>query len=56
MKSASEIKVSWTWEEWQRSRATRKAISEKAGPAEVRRGSSSADRRLRTAFAGRRAP
>jgi hypothetical protein len=56
MKSTSPLKTSWTWEEWQRSRALRRAISEKIGPTEIRRIKSSSDRRLRAAFSGRRAP
>ena len=46
----------WTWEEWQNSRALRRELSEKFGPAEIRRAKSSSDKRLRAAFSGRRAP
>jgi len=56
MKSTSLLKTSWTWEEWQQSRALRRAISEQIGPTEIRRRKSSSDRRLRAAFSGRRAP
>ncbi|MEI8140225.1 MAG: hypothetical protein WCI03_10200 [bacterium] len=56
MKSMLVFKVSWTWEEWQQSRALRKAISRQIGPPETRRQKSSSDRRLRAAFSGRRAP
>jgi hypothetical protein len=56
MKSTSPLKTSWTWEEWRRSRALRRAISEQTGPPEMRRSNSSSDRRLRAAFSGRRAP
>ena len=56
MKSIPSFKVSWTWEEWQQSRAQRRKISKQISPAETRRKKSSSDRRLRAAFSGRRAP
>jgi len=56
MSSPAPLKVSWTWEEWQKSRANRRAITQRIGPAEIRRQKSSSDRRLRAAFSGRRAP
>lgn len=56
MKSSSTLKVSWTWEEWMQSRAARRELSKLIGPATTRRRKSSADRRLRAAFSGQRAP
>jgi len=56
MNSPEPFKVSWTWEEWQKSRALRRAIALKSGPPIVRRRTSSSDRRLRAAFSGNRAP
>ncbi len=56
MNSPAPLKTSWTWDEWLRSRILRKTISEQSGPPEIRRRKSSSDRRLRAAFAGRRAP
>lgn len=56
MKSTLALKTSWTWEEWQQSRALRKAIASHIHPAEIRRKKSSSDRRLQAAFSGRRAP
>lgn len=56
MNSPEPLKVSWTWEEWQKSRALRRAMALKCGPPVVRRKMSSSDRRLRAAFLGNRAP
>jgi len=56
MKSTAPLKVSWTWEEWMQSRAARREMSKLVGPAVIRRRKSSADRRLRAAFSGQRAP
>jgi hypothetical protein len=56
MKSVAPLKTSWTWAEWQQSRALRKTISDQVSPTESRRSKSSADRRLKAAFSGRRAP
>ncbi len=50
------LKTSWTWEEWQASRAARKAVSARLGPPVTRRKESSSDRRLRRAFQGDRGP
>lgn len=52
----SEIKVHWTWQEWQAERVARKAITSKVGPAVCRRKEGSSDKRLRRAFDGKRAP
>jgi hypothetical protein len=49
-------KTSWTWEEWQASRAARRAAADRVGPPITRRREGSSDRRLRAAFAGRRGP
>jgi hypothetical protein len=56
VKTAEKLKVSWTWEEWQASRAARKAVSDRFGPPVTRRRESSSDRRLRRAFKGERGP
>ena len=56
MNSAQPLKTDWTWEEWQQSRAARRASAGKIGPAIVRRKESSSDRRLRAAFKGARGP
>jgi len=53
---ASDMKVSWTWKEWQAERAERKALSSKIGPAACRRKESSSDKRLRRLFKGNRGP
>ncbi len=52
----SDLKTSWTWEEWQASRASRRRTALKVGPPVVRRRHSSADRHLRIAFGGERGP
>ena len=56
MNSETTIKTDWTWEEWQRSRAARRAVAERIGPSVIRRRESSADRKLRKAFQGERGP
>jgi hypothetical protein len=56
MSSTEPLKISWTWEEWQKSRARRRAISQQIGPPIVRRLKSSSDKRLRAAFSGKRVP
>lgn len=50
------LKVSWTWEEWQASRAARRAVAQRVGAKVTRRGESSSDRRLRRTFGGQRGP
>ena len=50
------LKTSWTWDEWQKSRAQRRSISQQIGPPIVRRLKSSSDKRLRAVFSGKRAP
>lgn len=54
--SKSKLKTDWTWEEWRQSRAARRAVAERIGPAVTRRKESSADFRLRNAFHGQRGP
>ena len=56
MKPAKPLKTDWTWDEWQASRAARRAASARVGPPVTRRRESSSDRRLRAAFNGRRGP
>ena len=56
MKSTAKLKTDWTWEEWEQSRAARRAVTERIGPPVVRRRESSSDRRLRQAFQGQRGP
>ena len=56
MNSNRALKTEWTWDEWQQSRAARRAAADKIGPAIVRRKESSSDRRLRPAFKGERGP
>ena len=56
MNSILKLKTDWTWEEWQQSRATRRAVADRIGPAVIRRMASSADFRLRNAFNGQRGP
>ena len=56
MKSVKSLKVDWTWEEWQASRAARKAVADRVGPPVIRRKDSSSDRRLRRVFNGERGP
>jgi len=56
MNSMSKLKTDWTWEEWRKSRATRRAVAERIGPAVIRRKASSSDFRLRNAFQGQRGP
>lgn len=56
MNSTDKIKLDWTWEEWQRSRKARRAITDRIAPSPVRRKLSSSDKRLRAAFGGRRGP
>lgn len=50
------MKTSWTWEEWQASRAARKAAASRIGPPVLRRRESASDPRLRRAFNGARGP
>lgn len=50
------LKTTWTWEEWQASRAARRRTARKVGPPIVRRPGSSSDRRLRKTFNGDRGP
>jgi hypothetical protein len=54
--SASKLKTDWTWEEWQASRAKRRAVALRIGPPVIRRRESSSDSRLRPAFEGERGP
>jgi len=56
MSSESRIKCRWTWEEWRKSRAERRAIALRFGPQVTRRKSSSSDKRLKSTFQGRRGP
>ena len=56
MTSKPALKCHWTWEEWQASRAERRAVAERFGPPVVRRRHSSADPRLGAAFGGERGP
>ncbi len=56
MNSSPALKTEWTWEEWRRSRAARRAIAERIGPPVVRRAESTSDRKLRAAFDGKRGP
>ncbi len=54
--STSILKTDWTWEEWQASRARRRAVAARIGPPVVRRKGSSSDSRLSKAFDGERGP
>jgi len=56
MSSESQIKYCWTWEEWRKSRADRRAVALRFGPSITRRKSSSSDKRLKSTFQGRRGP
>ena len=56
MSSKEPIKIRWSWEEWQLSRAARREASVKVGPPITRRRESSSDKRLRAAFNGKRGP
>ncbi len=56
MSSTSKLKTDWTWEEWQASRANRRAVASRIGPPVIRRSESSSDFRLRKAFGGKRGP
>ena len=56
MNSTADIKIAWTWEEWQRSRKARRAVTDRITQFPVRRQSSSSDKRLRAAFEGQRGP
>ncbi len=56
MNSAPKLKTEWTWEEWQATRAARRAAADRVAPPVVRRRESSSDRRLRGAFKGERGP
>jgi hypothetical protein len=56
VKSPAKLKTDWTWEEWQASRAKRRAVAAKIGPPVVRRRESSSDSKLRKAFDGERGP
>ncbi len=56
MNLSLKLKTDWTWEEWLQSRAARRAIAERIGPAVTRRRESSSDSRLRRAFQGERGP
>ena len=53
---SDSVKTHWTWEEWKASRAARKAVAARIGPAIVRRKESASDHRLRAAFDGERGP
>lgn len=53
---SSDLKTHWTWEEWQASRAKRRAAAARIGPPTCRRKESSSDPRLRPAFDGERGP
>jgi len=54
--STGSLKIAWTWEEWQRSRLARRAVTDRISPSPVRRKRSSSDKRLHAAFAGQRGP
>ena len=54
--STPPLKTDWTWDEWQQSRAARRAAADKIGGPVTRRKESSSDRRLRAAFKGERGP
>ncbi|MDP6631332.1 MAG: hypothetical protein QGH42_04455 [Kiritimatiellia bacterium] len=56
MSSQGNLKIAWTWEEWQRSRKARRAVTDRMSPLPVRRKRSSSDNRLRAAFNGQRGP
>lgn len=56
MSSKKEIKINWTWEEWQASRKARKAATDCITTTSVRRKNSSSDKRLKLAFDGERGP
>ncbi len=56
MSSKDKLKTDWTWEEWQASRAKRRAVAAKVGPPVIRRKESASDARLRKAFGGERGP
>lgn len=56
MNSTGKIKIAWTWEEWQRSRKARRAVTDRITPSSVRRKQSASDKRLRATFDGRRGP
>ena len=56
MSATKELKTNWTWEEWQQSRAARRAATLRVGPPVTRRKEGSSDRRLRAAFDGQRGP
>lgn len=50
------MKTHWTWDEWQKSRAQRRAASDQISAKPCRRRESSADQRLHAAFGGARGP
>jgi len=56
MNSPAKLKTEWTWDEWQHSRAARRAVADRMGPPITRRRESTSDRRLRAAFQGQRGP
>ena len=56
MNSPCKPKIAWTWDEWQRSRKARRAVTDRITPSSVRRKRSSSDKRLRAAFNNRRGP
>jgi len=54
--STGKIKIAWGWDEWQRSRKSRRAATDRITPSPVRRKRSSSDKRLSGAFRGQRGP
>lgn len=56
MESKPILKTTWEWDEWQASRAARRAVAMSIGPPTVRRAESASDRHLRKAFDGERGP
>ena len=56
MPSTGKRKIAWSWEEWQRSRKARRAVTDRITASLVRREHSSSDKRLHAAFGGRRGP
>lgn len=56
MDSKATLKTAWEWDEWQASRAARRAVALRVGPPVVRRTESASDPWLRKAFDGARGP
>lgn len=56
MSLIQKLKISWEWDEWLESRASRRRTAKKIGPSVVRRKRSSADKRLLKQFNGERGP